>query len=100
MLNITTFGAIPDNSSQSARTANAAAWLAAMKSMGTVQAPRANILSISGEEFYFPGPVFMTRPCIIQGEGGSGNSISKLFLLCLDRFARPARHRIYRTAWY
>jgi hypothetical protein len=78
MLSITTFGAIPDDRSQAARTKNAEAWLAAMKAMGTVQAPRANILLISGGEFFFPGSVFMTRPCIIQGEGGSSNSISKL----------------------
>jgi hypothetical protein len=72
------FGAIPDDPSQSARTANAGAWLAAMQSMGTTQVPRAATLLISGGEFYFPGPVFMTRGCIIHGDGGSGGSISKL----------------------
>jgi hypothetical protein len=77
-VNVTAFGAIPDDSSQSARTANAAAWLAAMQSMGTAAAPKANTLLISGGEFYFPGPVFMTRGCIIQGEGGSVNSVSRL----------------------
>jgi hypothetical protein len=77
-VDITSFGAIPDDSSQSARAANAAAWLAAMKAMGTVEAPRANTLLITGGEFYFPGPVFMTRGCIIHGEGGSVNSISRL----------------------
>lgn len=79
MLSLTTFGAIPDDSSQAARATNAEAWLAAMKAMGTAAAPKTHTLVISGGAFYFPGPVFMTRPCIIHGEGGSVNSISKLF---------------------
>jgi len=78
MLSLTTFGAIPDDSSQAARATNAAAWLAAMQAMGTAAAPETHTLVISGGAFYFPGPVFMTRPCIIHGEGGSVNSISKL----------------------
>jgi hypothetical protein len=65
--------------SPSARLANAAAWLAAMQAIGTAELPRATTLLISGGEFYFPGPAFMNRPCIIRGDGGSGNSISKLF---------------------
>jgi hypothetical protein len=78
MLSLTTFGAVPNDSSQSVRAANAAAWLAAMKAMGTAQAPKATTLLILGGEFYFPGPVFMTRGCIIHGEGGSVNSVSRL----------------------
>jgi hypothetical protein len=78
MLSLTTFGAVPNDSSQSVRAANAAAWLAAMKAMGTAQAPKATTLLILGGEFYFPGPAFMTRGCIIHGEGGSVNSVSRL----------------------
>jgi hypothetical protein len=79
MLSLTTFGALPDDSSQSARATNAAAWLAAMNAMGTAAAPKAQTLVVSGGAFYFPGPVFMTRGCIIYGEGGSGDTVSKLF---------------------
>jgi hypothetical protein len=79
MLSLTAFGAIPDDSSQAARATNAAAWLAAMQSMGTAAAPKTHTLVIAGGAFYLPGPIFMTRPCIIHGEGGSVNSISQLF---------------------
>jgi hypothetical protein len=49
-----------------------------MQSMGTTQIPRATTLLVSGGDFFFPGPVFMTRGCIVHGDGGSGGSISKL----------------------
>src|SRR5262245_50055409 len=78
MLDLASFSGIPDDSSQSARATNAAAWLAAMRAMGTSTAQRAATLSVAGGTFYFPGPVFMTHPCIIRGEGGSLNSVSKL----------------------
>jgi len=78
MLSLTALGAKPDDPSQAARAINARAWLAAMQAMGTAAQPKAGILEISGGAFYFPGPVYMTRPCIIHGEGGSQNSISEL----------------------
>jgi hypothetical protein len=77
-VNITSFGAIPDDPSQAARAANGAAWLAAMRAMGSQSAPNAQALVISGGTFHFPGPVFMTRGCIILGEGGSVNTASRL----------------------
>lgn len=78
-INILSLGAIPNDSSQSARAANAQAWRDAMDAMGTPGAPVGHTLVISGGDFYFPGPVFMNRPCILQGEGGSFNSTSKLY---------------------
>lgn len=81
MLILTAFGAVPDDSSPAARVANATAWLAAMAEMvGPAPGldPRGDTLVISGGEFFFPGPVFMTRGCTITGAGGSVNSFSML----------------------
>jgi hypothetical protein len=95
MLSLTAFGAKPDDSSQAARATNAAAWLAAMQYMGAEPNLRTHILVISGGSFYFPGSLFMARPCIIQGEGGSSNSISKLYFpyngagIVADLYASP-----------
>jgi hypothetical protein len=75
---LTSFGAIPNDRSQVARKQNALAWLAAMRDMGTFEIPRTKRLLISGGEFYFPGSVYLSRGCIVQGEGGSANTVSRM----------------------
>ena len=79
MLTLTSFGAVPNDPSQQARAVNAVAWLDAMNAMRRVEGiEAAATLVIEGGDFYFPGPVYMSRHCIVAGEGGSANSVSRL----------------------
>lgn len=70
-VNLLTFGAVPEDSSSGARTANMSAWAAALAYISSTTALAGHRIFIT-DKFYLNGSLVLDRPCEIDGLGGHG----------------------------